>query len=438
MTGNLYFNGNNGQGIAFCDTQNRVRSAFSFPTMIFDNLVYVYTSPGLYQWFCHFPKNKSGTFALIEDIPTKWSWSNVTNTPTTLSGHGIADAYTKTEANAKFLYKTGTAADAKELRHYNGGMVTGVPKIYYDEDENSWAVTDGNQQTLMPAGGSSYAKMADIPDAYTRAASDARYAPTSTAVTVASHTSQLSQLSQSIDYTTNNTTLVSTITNLAPSKEEADGMFIGTNKVNVIGRQFTVFDPEYFGEGGNDVIYYDETSEFWRFFGISFSSLCLTDPENLEMAIQNNGNAWQIIDRNHPSGGYIASIGDIPTQSSIANTAKNAAEAVVAEVMEYGLTNLTGASVTLASGQIGNVTLSAEQTNLALSLDFSSNTNRSGDCMLIAFCGAETTLAVGPSQSVDILGSYDKLKAGTNLVAVTRMMMRGTDSVVMVNVKEVK
>lgn len=121
-----------------------------------------------------------------------------------------------------------------------------------------------------------------------------------------------------------------------------------------------------------------------------------------------------------------------------ANVATNAAEAVVGEVMDYALTNLTGAAMTLASGQIGNVTLGAGTNKLALSLDFSSNTNRSGDCMLLVFCGAETTLSVGPGQSVDILGTYDKLKAGTNLVMFTRMMMCGTNSVVMVNVKEVK
>jgi len=62
-------------------------------------------------------ENKSTVDGTTQSITfvTSVTWSNITNTPTTISGYGITDAYTKTESNANYLGKTATAADSHEL-----------------------------------------------------------------------------------------------------------------------------------------------------------------------------------------------------------------------------------------------------------------------------------------------------------------------------------
>lgn len=43
----------------------------------------------------------------LPDYPTSMDWGNITNTPSTLEGYGITDAYTKAESNANYVIKSG-------------------------------------------------------------------------------------------------------------------------------------------------------------------------------------------------------------------------------------------------------------------------------------------------------------------------------------------
>lgn len=43
----------------------------------------------------------------ITDKPTTWSWNSITDKPTTLGGYGITDAYTKTESDNRFVNVSG-------------------------------------------------------------------------------------------------------------------------------------------------------------------------------------------------------------------------------------------------------------------------------------------------------------------------------------------
>ena len=93
----------------------------------------------------------SGTVALTTDIPSVSSWalsttkpsytfSELTNHPTTLTGYGITDAYTKTEVDglvSGVLHYKGTKATVSALP--NSGNVTGdVWHITADGSEYAW------------------------------------------------------------------------------------------------------------------------------------------------------------------------------------------------------------------------------------------------------------------------------------------------------------
>lgn len=43
----------------------------------------------------------------LPDYPTSMEWGSITNTPSTLAGYGITDAYTKAESNANYVIKSG-------------------------------------------------------------------------------------------------------------------------------------------------------------------------------------------------------------------------------------------------------------------------------------------------------------------------------------------
>lgn len=43
----------------------------------------------------------------LPDYPTSMDWGSITNTPSTLAGYGITDAYTKAESNANYVIKSG-------------------------------------------------------------------------------------------------------------------------------------------------------------------------------------------------------------------------------------------------------------------------------------------------------------------------------------------
>jgi hypothetical protein len=56
-----------------------------------------------------------GVKALLSDFPSSYDWSAIINTPTTLAGYGIGDAYTKTYVDAAF---------ASQVAYTNSGLAS--------------------------------------------------------------------------------------------------------------------------------------------------------------------------------------------------------------------------------------------------------------------------------------------------------------------------
>lgn len=54
----------------------------------------------------YFPDEETKLITL-PDYPTSMKWGSITNTPSTLAGYGITDAYTKAESNANYVIKSG-------------------------------------------------------------------------------------------------------------------------------------------------------------------------------------------------------------------------------------------------------------------------------------------------------------------------------------------
>lgn len=51
--------------------------------------------------------NEETKLITLPDYPTFMDWGSITNTPSTLAGYGITDAYTKAESNANYVIKSG-------------------------------------------------------------------------------------------------------------------------------------------------------------------------------------------------------------------------------------------------------------------------------------------------------------------------------------------
>jgi hypothetical protein len=77
-----------------------------------------------------------GVKALLSDLPSSYDWSAIINTPTTLGGYGIADAYTKTYIDAEFAAmgayvdgglagKQATLVSGANIKTINGNSLLG-------------------------------------------------------------------------------------------------------------------------------------------------------------------------------------------------------------------------------------------------------------------------------------------------------------------------
>jgi len=170
------------------------------------------------------------------------------------------------------------------------------------------------------------------------------------------------------------------------------------------------------------------------------SDWTVTGNETL-VALHNKANTV-VIERTNVStaGQPFVTYDNVPSTNGLvtASVATNAAEAVFSANADYALTNCTGASFALSSGQIGNVTLTAEQPALSVTLDFSAADNRSGDCLLYLVNGTNVVLGVGNEDVTPVGDNANELKAGTNLVMFTRLKREGNKSIVLVSTKEVK
>ena len=74
-------------------------------------------------------------------------WEDVTNTPTTIAGYGITDAYTETESDARFLGISATAVNSDMVDGYNiqvDGTGTNPNTIYFKTEGGTTSVAWGN------------------------------------------------------------------------------------------------------------------------------------------------------------------------------------------------------------------------------------------------------------------------------------------------------
>lgn len=97
-------------------------------------------------------------------------WSNVSNKPTTISGYGITDAYTKSQVD------TALAAKPNGDNAITVGFVSGAKTAPYIQHTDTTVVRLANQATTLAGYG--------ITDAYTKTLSDARYPFSDNALTI--------------------------------------------------------------------------------------------------------------------------------------------------------------------------------------------------------------------------------------------------------------
>lgn len=108
-------------------------------------------------------------------------WDDVSNTPTTLAGYGITDAFTETESDARFLGINATAVNSDKVDGYNvqvDGTGTDPNTIYFKTTGGEISV-DWDNVLNTPTTVAGYG----ITDAYTKTQSDSNYlGATATAV----------------------------------------------------------------------------------------------------------------------------------------------------------------------------------------------------------------------------------------------------------------
>ena len=81
-------------------------------------------------------------------------WDDVTNTPTTIAGYGITDAYTETESDARFLGISATAVNSDMVDGYNiqvDGTGTNPNTIYFKTEGGTTSVEWGNISGTLSA-----------------------------------------------------------------------------------------------------------------------------------------------------------------------------------------------------------------------------------------------------------------------------------------------
>jgi len=108
---------------------------------------------------------------------TNVAWSGVTSKPTSISGYGITDAYTKDEANTTFVAATtisDTAAAGKLLKLDSDGKLPA--SITGEAGSVAWGNITGKQTTISGYG---------ITDAYTKTEADAAFVPVGDVATTA-------------------------------------------------------------------------------------------------------------------------------------------------------------------------------------------------------------------------------------------------------------
>ena len=116
-------------------------------------------------------KTQLGLIKIGTGFETEVYWTDIKNTPTTLAGYGITDAYTKTQSDDRYLTKTGNAASASKLspgckiwgQAFTGesdisGNLTGVDNIYFNTDTfylspapytSKWILAESDNNTYI-------------------------------------------------------------------------------------------------------------------------------------------------------------------------------------------------------------------------------------------------------------------------------------------------
>ena len=84
--------------------------------------------------------------AYMTDLPTSPAWSAITGKPSTLSGYGITDAYTKTEADGRYLPLSGGTLTGKLIlaNGYDSKIV-----LNNTDDEDYWSLIEFQQKGVQ-------------------------------------------------------------------------------------------------------------------------------------------------------------------------------------------------------------------------------------------------------------------------------------------------